>query len=124
MTKWVVAHLGPDVPMHFTAFHPDWKMLDKPATPPSTLTRARTIALGNGVRYAYTGNVHDKSGGSTYCHTCGEILIGRDWYELSDWNLIDDGECRFCRTKCPGVFGDEPGDWGSRRLPVRMKDFA
>ena len=124
MTQWVVSHLGPDVPMHFTAFHPDWKMLDKPATPPATLFRARTIALGNGVRYAYTGNVHDKSGGSTYCHECGEVLIGRDWYELSDWNLIDEGRCRFCRSSCPGVFEAEPGDWGAKRLPVRMKDFA
>ena len=71
MTRWVVEHLGPDVPMHFTAFHPDYKMLDVPPTPPATLTRARQIAIDNGVRYAYTGNVHDEEGGSTFCHACG-----------------------------------------------------
>jgi len=124
MTQWVASHLGPDVPMHFTAFHPDWKMLDKSATPPETLSRARTIALGNGIRYPYTGNVHDKSGGSTYCHECGEVLIGRDWYELSDWNLVEGGKCRSCGASCPGVFDDEPGDWGSKRVPVRMDEFA
>ena len=124
MTNWVVDNLGPDVPMHFTAFHPDWKMLDKPPTPLSTLARARDIALANGVRYAYTGNVHDKAGGSTYCHSCGEILIGRDWYVLSDWNLTHDGKCRYCDTPCPGVFQGPPGNWGARRLPVRLRDLA
>ena len=80
MTQWVIEHLGPDVPMHFTAFHPDWKMLDKPNTPPETVMRARRIAHKNGVRYAFTGNVHDRDGGSTYCHACGAALIARDWY--------------------------------------------
>ena len=94
MTRWVVDELGPDVPMHFTAFHPDYKLLDRPPTPATTLSRARTIALANGVRYAYTGNVHDEAGGSTRCHACGERLIGRDWYTLTAWNLTDDGRCR------------------------------
>ncbi len=120
MTAWVVENLGPDVPMHFTAFHPDWKMLDKPSTPPETLSRARSIAARNGVRFPYTGNVHDKDGGSTYCHACGEILIGRDWYELSDWNLSAVGRCRSCGATCPGVFAEHPGRWGSRRQPVRL----
>jgi len=120
MTQWVVEKLGPDVPMHFTAFHPDFKMLDIPRTPPSTLTRAREIAISNGVLYAYTGNVHDKSGGSTYCHECGACLIGRDWYELSDWNLTAEGHCTVCGTPCPGVFLERPGKWGSKRQPVRM----
>jgi pyruvate formate lyase activating enzyme len=118
MTHWVVENLGPDVPMHFTAFHPDWKMRDHPPTPPATLTRARQIAIRNGVRYAYTGNVHDQAGGSTYCHHCGEVLIGRDWYLLSTWNLTDDGHCRFCGACCPGVFEGRPGTWGPRRQPV------
>jgi pyruvate formate lyase activating enzyme len=118
MTRWVVDKLGPDVPMHFTAFHPDWKMLATPPTPPSTLTRARRIAIKNGVRYAYTGNVHDKEGGSTYCYQCGEILIGRDWYSLSDWNLTSEGCCRFCGTRCAGVFEPQPGTWGAKRMPV------
>ncbi|WP_341581742.1 AmmeMemoRadiSam system radical SAM enzyme [Marinobacter metalliresistant] len=122
MTQWVVEKLGPDVPMHFTAFHPDWKMMDTPPTPPETLTRARQIAMANGVRYAYTGNVHDKSGGSTYCHNCGERLIGRDWYVLSTWNLTGDGHCKSCGTACAGVFEGPPGHWGARRQPVRLSD--
>ncbi|MGH8657715.1 MAG: AmmeMemoRadiSam system radical SAM enzyme [Gammaproteobacteria bacterium] len=124
MTRWVVTELGPQVPMHFTAFHPDWKMRDKPRTPASTLTRAREIALANGVRYAYTGNVHDKAGESTYCHGCGRCLIGRDWYNLSDWGLDEKGCCRDCGTPCPGVFEAHPGSWGARRLPVHLKSFA
>jgi pyruvate formate lyase activating enzyme len=124
MTKWVVKELGPDVPMHFTAFHPDWKMRDRPPTPPRALTRARRIALANGVRYAYTGNVHDVEGGSTYCHACGDRLIGRDWYVLSDWGLTEDGHCRSCGVTCAGVFESEAGDWGARREIVRLSDFA
>ena len=124
MTQWVVDTLGTDVPMHFSAFHPDWKMQDIPATPAATLTRAREIAINNGIRYAYTGNVHDKSGESTYCPHCGERVIGRDWYVLSDWNLTDKGHCTSCGTQIAGVFDDRPGDWGSRRLPVRLKDFT
>ena len=110
--------------MHFTAFHPDWKMRDIQSTAPSTLTQARSIAKANGIRYVYTGNVHDKSGGSTYCHKCRKILIGRDWYVLSNWNLTDDGCCKHCGTPCAGVFDGPPGDWGAKRLPVRLRDFA
>ncbi len=124
LTSWVVRELGPDVPLHFTAFHPDWKMLDKPPTSPSTLSRAREIAMKNGVRYAYTGNVHDSRGGSTYCHRCGELLIERDWYVLSSWNLTPEGACRYCGTPCAGVFEAGPGDWGAKRQPVRLRNFA
>ncbi len=124
MTRWVVEHLGPDVPMHFSAFHPDWKMLDVPPTPKETLVRAREIAIANGVRYAYTGNIHDETGDSTYCHACGERLIGRDWYVLTDWRLTADGRCRRCGTPCAGVFESRPGEWGARRLPVRLRDYA
>lgn len=124
MTQWVVEKLGPDVPMHFTAFHPAWKMLDVPSTPFETLTHARKIAMQNGVRYAYTGNVHDAEGESTYCHQCGTKLIGRDWYILSDWNLTDDGHCQKCGTACAGVFEGPAGDWGSKRQPVRLKDYS
>ena len=119
MTQWVVEHLGADVPMHFTAYHPDYR-LDAPATPPATLSRARCIALGNGVRFAYTGNVHDGEGGSTWCPHCGELLIERDWYRLGTWQLDQDGHCRHCRAAIAGRFAPEPGDWGARRLPVRM----
>jgi pyruvate formate lyase activating enzyme len=123
MTQWVVAELGPDVPMHFSAFHPDWKMQDKPPTPPATLARAHAIARKNGVRYAYVGNVHDKAHDSTFCHECGTLLIGRDWYQLSEWALTDDGHCRACGTACAGVFDGPPGDWGRQRRPVRLAEF-
>ncbi len=120
MTQWVVEHLGPDVPMHFSAFHPDWKMRDKPATPPATLRRARRIAMENGIRYAYTGNVHDREGDTTFCHHCGEALIQRDWYNIIGWNL-EHGHCPNCKTPCAGVFEDRPGTWGARRLPVDIR---
>jgi len=120
MCQWVFKNLGPDVPMHFTAFHPDWKMLDKPSTPTATLTRAREIAINNGIRYAYTGNVHDTQGSSTYCHQCGERLIERDWYQLGEWQLDARGNCSNCGTTLPGHFAGQPGDWGARRVPVRM----
>jgi pyruvate formate lyase activating enzyme len=124
MTKWVVDILGRDVPHHFTAFHPDYRMRDRPSTPPETLTRAREIALANGERYVYTGNVHDRAGQTTYCHACGEGLIGRDWYRLGAWNLDDAGCCAACGAKCSGIFEAVPGDWGARRQPVRLSDFA
>ncbi|TXL02107.1 AmmeMemoRadiSam system radical SAM enzyme [Methylococcaceae bacterium HT1] len=120
MTQWVVENLGSDVPMHFTAFHPDWKMQDKPSTPVSSLLMAREIALKNGVHYAYVGNVHDKAADSTYCHACGHLLIGRDWYQLSDWNLTESGACTACGTQCAGHFAAKPGDWGAKRLSVKM----
>jgi pyruvate formate lyase activating enzyme len=120
MTRWVVSELGPDVPMHFTAFHPDFRMLDYPPTPRSTLTLAREIALANGVRYAYTGNVFDPGGQSTRCHRCGALLIERDGYELGVWGLTGTGVCTSCGTPCAGVFEPTPGDWGARRRPVRL----
>ena len=120
MTRWVVETLGPGVPMHFTAFHPDFKMNDLRPTPPSTLSRARRIAIDNGVRYAYTGNVVDPAGGSTYCHGCGELVIERDWYRLGRWNLDDCGRCLHCGTRCAGRFDGPPGTWGPRRMPVHI----
>ncbi len=124
MTRWVVDNLGSDVPMHFSAFHPSWKMMDVPPTPVETLTRARQIALDNGVHYAYTGNVHDIEGESTYCHSCHTRLTGRDWYVLSEWNLDEKGCCTKCGAECAGVFEDKPGTWGDKRLPVQLKSFA
>ncbi|MDP6654572.1 MAG: AmmeMemoRadiSam system radical SAM enzyme [SAR324 cluster bacterium] len=120
MTEWIVENLGPDVPLHFSAFHPDWKMRDIEYTPHSTLNRSREIALGNGIRNVYLGNVHDKSGSSTYCHKCGELLIGRDWYELSEWHLDTSGCCVSCGTACTGFLEKSPGTWGSKRLPVSL----
>jgi pyruvate formate lyase activating enzyme len=120
MSRWVVKELGPDVPMHFTAFHPDFKLRDRLATPLSTLSRARSIAIANGVCFAYTGNVHDEAGSSTRCSHCGTTVIGRDWYELTAWRLDDEGRCRACGTPCPGRFSGPAGTWGSRRMPVRI----
>ena len=123
-SEWIVANLGIDVPWHFSAFHPDFRMRDKPATPVATLQRARAIARGHGIRHVYTGNVHDEAGQSTWCHHCGAKLIGRDWYVLSDWNLDAEGRCTQCATPCAGVFEPSPGTWGARRQPVRLADFA
>ena len=108
--------------MHFSAFHPDFRMLDVAPTPPETLQRARSIALANGVRHAYTGNVHDPDGGSTRCTECGEVLIARDWYVLGSYRLTDDGHCRACGTPLVGRFDGPAGTWGARRLPVRLSE--
>jgi pyruvate formate lyase activating enzyme len=125
MTGWIVDNLGPDVPLHFTAFHPAWKMTDIPPTSGSVLGRAREIGLRNGLHHVYTGNVHDYAGSSTYCRTCGELSIGRDWYELSTWKIAvdDDGaaRCKHCGTEVPGVFEALPGSWGSKRVPVSFE---
>lgn len=118
--EWVMARLGPDVPLHFTAFHPDYKMLDIPATPSRTLTLARRIAQDAGLRFVYTGNVHDEAGQSTYCPGCGRCAIGRDWYEITTWRLGPDGSCSACGTAIPGLFEQNPGTWGQRRLPLRI----
>jgi pyruvate formate lyase activating enzyme len=128
-SEWFAENLGLDVPWHFTAFHPDFKMLNKPPTPAATLTRARDIARSKGLHYVYTGNVHDREGGSTWCPGCGDLLIERDWYELGKWNIeqgsqrelsASHGQCRSCGFNVAGVFEEQPGDWGARRLPVRL----
>jgi len=116
---WFVESLGPDVPWHFTAFHPDYKMLDKPRTPPATLTRARGIARMRGLRYVYTGNVHDPDGSSTWCPGCGRRLIERDGYELGDWQLKRNC-CANCGFEIAGHFAAEHGHWGNRRLPLHL----
>jgi pyruvate formate lyase activating enzyme len=123
-SRWLMDHLGPDVPLHFSAFHPDWKMMDTPATPPSTLREARRIAMEAGLRYVYTGNIHDPAGQSTYCHACSATLVGRDWYELTTWKLSADGRCVQCGTPCAGVFEGTHGHWGRRRRSIRIPAFA
>jgi pyruvate formate lyase activating enzyme len=120
LSEWVLKELGPDVPLHFTGFHPDYKMLDVPPTPARTLARARQIARNVGLHFVYTGNVHDECGQSTYCRGCGERLIGRDWYTITAWRLSEDGRCRACGTALPGVLEGTPGRWGQRRLPIRI----
>ncbi len=118
LSEWFLENLGPEVPLHFTAFHPDYKMMDTPPTPSSTLTRARRIAKETGIHHVYTGNVQDKEGQSTYCSSCNKLIIERDWHEVGEWNLDKDGCCTFCGTRLSGRFDPEPGTWGSKRLPV------
>jgi pyruvate formate lyase activating enzyme len=123
LSKWVADELGPEVPLHFTAFHPDFKMRDVPPTSPRALTRAREIATDAGLQFVYTGNVHDEDGGSTRCPGCGTRVIGRDWYVLTAWHLDDDGRCLSCGTQIPGRFEGPPGRWGARRQPVRLAAY-
>jgi pyruvate formate lyase activating enzyme len=124
MSAWIMQELGPDVPLHFSAFHPDYRMLDVPPTPPATLTRARRIAREAGIHHVYVGNVHDEAGSSTYCSKCDEKLVGRDWYVMTEWNLTADGRCRKCGEKLPGRIEARPGSWGARRQLVNMRNFA
>jgi len=122
--KWIRANLGADVPLHFSAFHPDWKMTDVPATPAATLTRAREIAQLAGLNYVYTGNVHDPRGGSTYCPSCEATLVARDWYRIDAYHLEANGACRFCGTQLPGRFEKFGRPFGPRRIPVRLGKTA
>jgi pyruvate formate lyase activating enzyme len=120
-SRWIMDHLGPDVPLHFTAFHPDYQMLAVPPTPPATLTRARAIARAHGLHHVYTGNVHDVAGGTTFCPGCGAALIERDWYELLRCDLDERGACPHCATPIAGRFARRPaGAFGRRRIPVRV----
>lgn len=120
LSRWVTKELGPDVPLHFSAFHPDWKMTDVPPTPPATLTRARRIAMEAGLHYVYTGNVHDPEGGTTFCPSCHAPLIVRDWYQILDYQLTENGACAKCGAMQAGRFGKFEHPFGPRRIPVRM----
>ncbi len=117
MCAWILENLGPDVPLHFTAFHPDFRLRDRPPTPPAILAAARNCALNLGLRYVYTGNVHDPAGQSTYCPQCKRAIIERAWYDIVRYDLSA-GKCRYCQCPIPGVFRDQPGNWGTRRMPV------
>ncbi|MEZ4393782.1 MAG: AmmeMemoRadiSam system radical SAM enzyme [Polyangiales bacterium] len=121
MSAWIASELGPDVPLHFTAFHPDHKLDDVPATPPSALTRARRIAREEGLRYVYTGNVRDLEGGATSCPACGAEVIARDGYRITGYALGDDGRCAACGAAVAGRFERYEGSYGNRRLPVRVR---
>ena len=120
LSQWVARELGPDVPLHFTAFHPDWKLDDLPPTPPATLSRARRIAQETGLRYVYTGNVHDPAGGTTCCPTCQRALIERDWHHINRYTLDERGCCPHCGTRIAGRFARFAGAFGARRIPVRL----
>jgi pyruvate formate lyase activating enzyme len=120
LSEWILKELGPNVPLHFSAFHPDWKMKDLPPTPAATLTRARRIALEVGLHYVYTGNVHDPEGGTTFCPKCRQPVIVRDWYEIPEYHLTDDGHCPHCGTAIAGRFQHFESAFGSRRIPIAM----
>jgi pyruvate formate lyase activating enzyme len=120
MCAWIARELGRQVPLHFTAFHPDYKLDDLPPTPASTLTRARRIALEEGLKYVYTGNVHDSEGGTTFCPRCEAALIVRDWHRILRYELMPDGRCPHCATAIAGRFEQFKGDFGARRIPLRM----
>ncbi|MDQ6960571.1 MAG: AmmeMemoRadiSam system radical SAM enzyme, partial [Mariprofundaceae bacterium] len=118
--EWIMEHLGADIPWHFSAFHPDYKMMDTSHTPASTLSRARRIALDAGLHHVYTGNVHDTDGGTTSCPNCGNKLIVRDWYDILDYQVTDDGRCPSCGTGLPGRFSHFDHAYGNHRMPVRI----
>lgn len=122
LSKWVLENLGCDVPIHFSAFHPDWKMQEIASTPASTLRRARDIACASGLKYVYTGNIHDKQGDTTFCAECGEPLIVRDWYQIEEYRLSEDARCPKCDTICAGHFDERAGNWGAKRQPVHITE--
>jgi pyruvate formate lyase activating enzyme len=122
LCQWIARELGPDVPLHFSAFHPDYKMLDVPPTPLSTLVRARQLAMQQGLHYVYTGNVHYPEGDTTYCPGCHAPVIRRDWYAIEDYRLDDAGHCLACGTRIAGHFQhfELKKQFGPRRIPVAM----
>jgi pyruvate formate lyase activating enzyme len=120
LSSWIMRELGPDVPLHFTAFHPDWKMQELPPTPAVTLTHARRIAMDAGLHYVYTGNVHDTEGGTTFCPNCQAALIERDWYNIRHYDLPSDGHCPHCKHPIAGRFGTFRKPFGPQRIPVRL----
>jgi len=122
LSQWVYDNLGTEVPLHFTAFHPDWKMRDVPKTPHQTLIKARDIALGYDLNYVYTGNIHNPDGDSTFCPKCKQLIIFRDWYALGAYEVSDDGHCKFCGEKIAGVFEGSCGTWGRKRQLVNLKN--
>jgi pyruvate formate lyase activating enzyme len=120
MSRWIMKELGPNVPLHFSAFHPDYKMPDVPATPPATLVRARNIAIKEGLHYVFTGNVHHAEGDTTYCPNCQAPLIVRDWYLIKHYRLSADGHCPDCGTAVAGCFDTQAGTFGRQRIPITI----
>ena len=121
MSKWIKNELGADVPLHFSAFHPDYKMQDIPATPSGTLSRARNIAIQEGLQYVYTGNVHNQEGDTTYCPSCHAALIERDWYQINQYRLTKSGHCPDCDTAIAGRFAKLAGNFGRKRIPIAIQ---
>jgi len=120
LCQWVAKELGPDVPVHFTAFHPDYKMDDLPPTPAESLGRARDIGMREGLHYVYTGNIVDPEGGTTFCPSCKTALVVRDWHRIESYRLTGDGRCPGCGTGIAGHFGTYTGQFGRRSIPVAL----
>lgn len=118
--RWIASELGPDVPVHFTAFHPDFKMMDAPPTPPRTLVRARSIAIDAGLHFVYTGNARTANGSTTFCPQCQTALIERDGYTIDSYLLTPDGHCSTCGRAIPGRWGEQAGTFGNHRIPIRV----
>ncbi|MBF0360169.1 MAG: AmmeMemoRadiSam system radical SAM enzyme [Oligoflexia bacterium] len=125
MCEWIVSNLGEHIPLHFSAFHPDWHMDDVPATPLKLLLRAKEIALLKGLRYVYLGNVRCKNNSTTICHQCSEVLIEREGYVVDKkfWKIKENVEgksvCAKCGEVVAGFFDKLPADWGNKRIPIR-----
>jgi pyruvate formate lyase activating enzyme len=120
LAEWVGTRLRPDVPVHFSAFHPDYRMMETPRTPPETLLMARRIARGVGLQHVYVGNMHHREAQSSYCAGCGAMVIERDWYALGQWRLTEKGACTICGTPFAGLIDGTPGTWGRKRQPIRI----
>ena len=120
MVNWIINELGPETPIHFSAFHPDYKMTDKPSTPLSTLVKARDIARENGMHHVYTGNVSYTPGDTTFCAQCGSTLIEREWYEIASYRLTESANCKNCEAQLVGIFDSVAGHWGAKRKPIRL----
>ena len=120
MCRWILAELGPDVPLHFSAFHPDFRMLGVPPTPPGTLRAARAVALDAGLHFVYTGNTSNPAGATTSCPMCGCVLIERDRYAVLAYRVTPDGRCPSCDRVVPGRFGASAGRWDGSCVPVRI----
>lgn len=119
MCEWIVKELGDEVPLYFSAFHPDFRLRNRPHTPAETLIYCRNIALRAGLKYVYTGNVSDVERQSTYCPGCKKLLIERDWYELGEYHLQANA-CAYCGHVIAGHFAEAPGTWGRCRFPVNV----
>ena len=130
MCEWIARELGPDVPIHFSAFHPDFRMTDRPNTPHETLLKAHRIAKSHGIHHVYVGNVHDSEHSSTFCTKCHSMLIQRDWYEIQSYSVglahtgqSTSGRCQKCGEQLAGRFQEHVGTWGRKRLPIDMRPF-
>ena len=124
MCQWIKNELGPEVPLHFSAFHPSHKMMDVPPTPVTTLVKARKIAMQQGLHYVYTGNVHNIEGDTTFCPQCNHALIVRDWYQINEYRLNKEGRCPDCGAEIAGRFDEKAGNFGRQRIPVEIHQAA